>query len=115
MMRTSLALATLLLLPGPAFAQDRLRSGPDAPALSAQPPPASPPREAGAEGGVPRPRHAPDDPPRTAPPEGHRTLGAPSLPGAERPDASEGFFTDRDPIPPNIGERIRPGGTTTGR
>jgi hypothetical protein len=114
MMRALPALIALLLLPSLALAQDRLRSGPNAPALSAQPPPTSLPREGGDPSGA-LPARPADDPPRTAPPEEHRTLEAPPVPGAQRPEASEGFGTNRERIPPDIGERIRPGGSTTGR
>jgi hypothetical protein len=31
-------------------------------------------------------------------------IGAPQVPGAERPDDSTGFFSGSDVIPPNVGE-----------
>lgn len=47
------------------------------------------------------------------PPADHQVLGAPPVPGATQPRSSEGFFTNRDVIPPNIGARIRPDAPTT--
>jgi hypothetical protein len=77
------------------------------------PPTTLPGDRSGAQPGAPG--LPPDDPPRTAPPEGHRTLGAPPVPGATQPQASEGFTTNRDRIPPDVGQRIRPDASTTGR
>jgi hypothetical protein len=108
-----------LLLPGLAGAQS-LRSGPDAPAASAQVPPTSLPNEGGDRSGANapnRPAGAPGtqstDHVRTAPPPGHQTLGAPPVPGAVQPRDSEGFTTNRDRIPAR--DRSQPDASTTGR
>ncbi len=128
-------LPLLLLLPGLAAAQE-LRSGPNAPAASSQIPPSEPsranppgrqggagdpstqstdhirgvqPSTGGAIGNVPVPGADRGPPP-------HPVLGGPPVPGATQPRSSEGFTSDgRSQIPPNIGERVRPNGTTTGR
>lgn len=134
MMRTSL-LAAFLLLPGLAATQE-LRSGPNAPAVSSQIPPGREGRDAedrtGATGGtgaqgtqstdhIRGVNPAPDlgvggvQVPGAGrqPPPDHRVLGGPPVPGAVRPEHSEGILTNRDRIPPNIGERIRPDAPTT--
>jgi hypothetical protein len=108
-------LALLLMLPGLAAAQD-LRSGPNAPAVGAQVPPTEPPRarpdQPGRAPGSPDARTGSGDA-RTAPPPDHRVLGGPPVPGARRPDHSEGITTNRDPIPAR--PRTTPDATTTGR
>jgi hypothetical protein len=107
-------LALILIAPGLAAAQE-LRSGPNAPATSAQPPPTSLPNEGGSA--TPRrqgdPNRTGDDPGRTAPPADHRVLGGPPVPGATQPQSSEGITTSRDRIPPRPGDR--PDASTTGR
>lgn len=102
--------ALLVLLPG--LAQAQLRSGPDAPAVGSQLPPSTTPEPMPQP---PRPAPPRDAPARTAPPEGHRTLAPPPVPGATRPEASEGATTSRDRIPEDIGRRVRPDASTTGR
>jgi hypothetical protein len=117
MRRTALT-ALLLLAPGlaaaPALGQG-LRSGPNEPALSAQPPPSLTPNEggdrSGAEPGDPNRRR--DDPGRRAPPADHRVLGGPPVPGAQQPSASQGYATGTNPIPERPGNR--PDASTTGR
>ncbi len=135
-MTRTLLLASLLLLPGLATAQD-LRSGPNAPAASSQIPPTrmpgdqsganAPPAPAtGAPGtqstdhirAVPAtPEHEPGRVPvpgsERRPPADHRVMGGPPVPGATRPDSSTGFAPRPDPIPPNIGEQVRPNAPTT--
>jgi hypothetical protein len=109
-------LPTLLLLPALAVAgiasAQQLRSGPNEPAVGAQIPPTSLPNEAGDRSGA-EPERPRDDPPRTAPPADHRVLGAPPVPGATQPEASEGFTTNRDRIPARPADR--PDASTTGR
>jgi hypothetical protein len=114
-------LLTALLLLSPALSAQELRSGPSAPAANAQIPPSEPrgrsagdPNQPGAAPGDPAARTGADDA-RRAPPPGHTVLGGPPVPGARQPERSEGFATDRDPIPPHVGERIRPDASTTGR
>jgi hypothetical protein len=132
---TRTALLALFLLPGLAAAQE-LRSGPNAPAVSSQIPPTSLPRDpasaapsqptTGAPGtqgtdhirGVqPGPDHrigeAPVPGAQRRPPADHQVLGGPPVPGATQPEASEGFTTNRDRIPPGIGGLIRPAAPTT--
>ncbi|PWS35813.1 hypothetical protein DFH01_19755 [Falsiroseomonas bella] len=116
-MRTLLLVACLLTLGGTAGAQ--LRSGPDAPAVSSQLPPSLPPgnSQPGPEGEVRAPGVAPDPragagiPRPPGPPSGHEVLGGPPVPGARRPDHSEGFFTNRDVIPPRVGGAPMQSGT----
>jgi hypothetical protein len=120
MTRTAL-LAALLLAPGLAFAQSEPRSGPNAPATSSQVPPTSLPNEARDRVGPNQPGSAPGDAnsrtgaseTRTAPPQDHRVLGGPPVPGATQPQHSEGITTNRDVIPPHVGDR--PPASTTGR
>ena len=108
----------LLLLALPATAQEQLRSRPNDPAPSSQLPPTEPRPDRGnqpqAAPGHPDSRTGADDA-RTTPPPDHRVLGGPQMPGARQPDSSGGIAPRSDPIPPDIGQRIRPEGTTTGR
>lgn len=107
-----------LLLFSPGLAAQELRSGPSARSINSQLPPASPRApDANQPQAAPGDRDARTgaDEARTAPPPDHRVLGGPPVPGARQPQASEGFTTNRDVIPPNIGERIRPEASTTGR
>jgi hypothetical protein len=114
-----LLLLVLLLFPGLAAAQAP-RSGPSAPATNALVPPSSPGTEQGnapsAAPGDPNARTGASDA-RTAPPPDHRVLGGPAVPGARQPGHSEGLGNSPgpDPIPPDIGERVRPNASTTGR
>lgn len=108
MKRASL-LAALLLAPGLALAQ--LQSGPGAPAVSSQLPPSEPPAGSRPAPGAEERTGAET---RTAPPADHRVLGGPPVPGARQPQRSEGFATGRDPIPPGIGDLVRPDAPTTG-
>ncbi|MGG5889257.1 hypothetical protein ACLF3G_19155 [Falsiroseomonas sp. HC035] len=109
-----LLLPALALLPlSPATAQQLDRQ----PAASSQPPrvavpgdragPPSAPARPPVGVGTPR-----TQPPSTQPPPGHQTLQAPSVPGAARPDRSEGI-TDfgRSPVPDRPG--ARPDASTT--
>jgi hypothetical protein len=129
------ALLLLLLMPAALGAQE-LRSGPNAPAASSQIPPAQPgpgandrtgaTGQTGAQGtqstdqirGVqPAPGHRIGEVPvpgsERRPPGDHRVLGGPPVPGAVQPRQSEGITTNRDVIPPNVGERVRPNAPTT--
>jgi hypothetical protein len=112
---------TALLLTAPGLAAQELRSGPNAPATSAQIPPTDPaqqrtpgPDQPGAAPGDTNARTGADDA-RTSPPADHRVLGGPPVPGAQRAGESEGFAPRADPIPSNIGEQNRSGASTTGR
>jgi|GEM_PF-3204016 len=107
-------LVLALLAPGLAAAQ-QTQAGPNAPALSAQPPPTLTPNEGGdRSGGEPGdPNRRGDDPGRTSPPPGHRVLGGPPVPGARQPETTEGRDTVRNPVPQRPGDR--PDASTTGR
>jgi hypothetical protein len=116
-MRITLAtLALALALPGAALAQ--LQSGPNAPSVGGQLPPTRMPSDpAGPSGatdqppvgtGTPR-----NQPARTAPEPGHRTLTAPAVPGARQPQHSDGITGPASPIPARPG--ARPDASTTGR
>lgn len=115
-MRTTL-LALALLLPAPVLAQ-QLQTGPNAPAVGAQP---TPQRLPGDRAGPPSDSNPPrdvtanrnDDPGRTTPPPGHQVLGAPPVPGAQQPSRSEGMTNPGSPIPDRPG--ARPDASTTGR
>jgi hypothetical protein len=95
-----------------------MRSGPNAPATSAQIPPTSLPNEGGnaPPGGTGDPAtggRSGDDPPRTSPPPDHRVLGGPPVPGATQPQHSEGFVGHGSPVPERPG--ARPDASTTNR
>lgn len=114
----SLPLAGLLaLLPGIPAAQQR-RSGPDAPAAGAQIQSTSLPGESPGQA-PPARRHAQGARASAGRPAAHRSARGAScaprapIPGATQPNASEGFTTNRDRIPPRPADR--PDGSTTGR
>jgi hypothetical protein len=113
----STILALALLLPAAAGAED-LRTGPNNPALSAQPTPqrlpsdrAGPPSDSSTPRDVTTQRA--DDPARTAPPPGHRTMQAPAVPGATQPQRSDGYAQGDSPIPSRPADRRD--ASTTGR
>jgi hypothetical protein len=138
-MRHSLPLVlAAFLLPAPVAGQE-LRSGPEAPAVSSQIPPSRMPGDRSGATAAPAPGvpgapgtqstdHIRAVPPRPGlapdhvevpgagrrPPADRRVLGGPPVPGAVRPDHSSGFLPRPDPIPPDIGDRVRPGAPTTG-
>ncbi len=115
MRKTLLALGLLIALPAAAL---DMRTGPNESALSAQPTPqnlpgdrAGPPSESQQPRDVTTRRN--DDPARTAPPAGHRTMAAPGTPGGQQPDTSTGYAQPNNPIPPRPADRRD--ASTTGR
>ncbi|HEV7266701.1 MAG TPA: hypothetical protein VGN83_17535 [Falsiroseomonas sp.] len=127
---TAAILLAAFLLPAAADAQAP-RSGPNAPAVGSQIPPGQPGRNADERSGATGTQstdHIRGATPAPGlgtsgvqvpgagrqPPPDHRVLGGPPVPGAARPERSEGIVTNRDVIPPDIGARVRPEAPTTG-
>ncbi len=106
-----------LLIALPAAALD-MRTGPNDSALGAQPTPqnlpgdrAGPPSDSQAPRDVTTRRN--DDPGRTAPEAGHRTMPAPGVGNARQPETSTGYARPENSIPDRPGARRD--ATTTGR